>query len=63
MVKYQYLVTNVTDVQLAIEFGDKGDLDTTILVPPKQRIQVEMTEEKAQEVKTRHFNAISLRRL
>lgn len=59
----KYLLTNVSDTQQVVEYGEPGDLDTTIIIPAKARITLEMTEEVVKQLKVSLSQSISFRKL
>ena len=58
-----YLLTNVSDTQQVVEYGEPGDLDTTVIIPAKARITLEMTEEVVKQLKVSLSQSISFRKL
>jgi len=59
----KYLLTNVSDTQQVVEYGEPGDLDTTVIIPAKARITLEMTEEVVKQLKVSLSQSISFRKL
>lgn len=59
----KYLLTNVSDTQQVVEYGEPGDLDTTIIIPAKARITLEITDEVVKQLKVSLLQSISFRKL
>lgn len=59
----KYLLTNVSDTQQVVEFGEPGDLDTTVIIPAKARITLEITDEVVKQLKVSLSQSISFRKL
>ena len=59
----KYLLTNVSDTQQVVEYGEPGDLETTVIIPAKARITLEITDEVVKQLKVSLSQAISFRKL
>lgn len=59
----KYLLTNVSDTQQVVEYGEPGDLDTTVIIPAKARITLEITDEVVKQLKVSLSQSISFRKL
>lgn len=59
----KYLLTNVSDTQQVVAYGEIGNLDTTVIIPAKARITLEISEEAVKRLKAEQSNTIAIRKL
>lgn len=59
----KYLLTNVSDTQQVVEYGEPGDLETTVIIPAKARITLEIVEDVVKQLKLTLAQSISFRKL
>ena len=59
----KYLLTNVSDTQQVVEYGQPDDLDTTIIIPAKTRVTLDISDDIVDELKSKLGKTISFRKL
>ena len=58
-----YLVTNLVDIQQILEYGTTGNLDTTVIIPARGRIRLEIDDVKVEALKSKFANILAFRKL